>query len=85
MERNHWSVKTGISEVGTCWWPLRSCGGGLPKNPLSSAAGKYLILWGWRLADIAAHKQMFLGNPVVGNENHMISGKRVRTKAAQRH
>jgi len=33
----------------------------LPKNPLSTAARKYLILWGWKLADIGAHKQMFLG------------------------
>src|SRR5436853_3586491 len=61
MERNHWSAKTGISEVGTYWRPLQSCGGGLPKNSLSTAARKYLILWGWKLADIAAHKQMIVG------------------------
>ena len=78
MERNHWSAKTGISEVGTYWRPLRSCGGGLPKNPLAPAARKYLILSGWRLADIAAHKQMFAGQkarfrPCDGSLNLTIS------------
>ncbi len=74
MERNHWSAKTGISEVRACRWPLQSCGGGLPKNPLSTAARKYLILWGWKLADIAAHKQMFVGQWLGGVRGENIEG-----------